>query len=277
MKEFVPQFTEGDVYRTFLETDPIKAIKASLKANKKAVVERKDKDYDRLGVTVKNTTVVSAGSKDAVMIGELSPKSFFFPIFGLENVGKSTFATRLAISLMESQNITITRIQLENTVLLAKAYEKMPPKNEHRVHFHEIKGELYVRVFPELVTEDKLIALLKGNPYVFIDGMARLNTNSPRLAERGINLDAINIGIQKVPYLVDGSIVVFTIQSPNILKDLSAASQGYIQVMNPTEVEVSSPFRRNRLIKTSWSNAIEAFFLERDSENYNATEIPELV
>lgn len=272
MKNFSPEFSEGHIYKVFAEEDPLKKLHTSFRTNKKALLERKDRDYSKLGVSIRSATVVAVNDKK-VIVGKESAKSFFFPIFGYESVGKSTFATRLALSIKESQAIDIVRIQIENTVMLAKAYDLMPPVNDHRVHFHEVEDEVYVRVFPDLLTEAKLYGLLKAHSHVFIDGMARLQTDNPRLAERGINLDAINIGIQRVPYLVEGAIVVFTIQSDKILKDLSAASQGYIQIMDTTKVEVSSPFRRNKVIRTSWLNAIDAFFLEKDSDNYNATHV----
>lgn len=276
-ESFTPLVTEASVYNMFLEENAnAKALSTALNKEVKELISARakdqDKNYNPVNISIKDVDVVSVGS-DSVRVGELSKlPAFFFPIFGVESVGKSTFASRLAATLVHSCKIDIKRIQCENTVMPLTVYNLLPPINKHRVQIHQVDDESsFVRVFPSLITEDDVKALLKIHPHVLIDGCARIRTTHDRLAERGININALEFGMQEVPSISSGAIVVFTITSDNIRKDMSAASQGYIEIINRDEAIAVSPFNRQVKLKSDWNGVLDNFFsLNESGRNYNA-------
>lgn len=198
--------------------------------------------------------------------------SFTYNVFGVEGVGKSSYCTALALLLKQRFEIDIQRIQLEGTVVQKEFYDELKPINDHKIEICANNGITYVRIFPKFVTETELISLIKDK-YVFVDGLARLQTLQSKLGERGSNLSALDFGVLQVPYYAKGSIGTFTISNDALRRDIAGTAQGYIEIVSPSECLVVCPFNRRETIRCSWTDSLAVFAgLSSNGHNSSARE-----
>lgn len=257
---------------------------------KTATVAKKDKDFSSYF-----DYLVESGSITLNQKAEEAGHSFCFPLVGLEKTGKSSLGTIIALALQE-QGIAMKRIQCENTVMREDEYDALIPINPHKVIRTVVGSTKKVRVFPSIITDVEVAAMITDE-YVLVDGCARIETiakrnyevaedriidgksekiqsykdnggifSSVKLAERGTNISAITFALQEIPFLSSGCITCTTISVPALLKDFSAAAQGYIETVEPNFCCVSSPFNRRIVKRVTWSQVLEAFLSEKYSD-----------